>query len=67
MKRREKAKYYSLLLFLLVCGVLIFSITLQAVRDGEFGYLVDFPIIVLLIFLSTVSTLVGLVLYPILK
>lgn len=67
MKKQEKAKYYSLLLFLLVCGFLIFSIILQAVRDGKSGYLVDFPIIVLLILLITVSTLVGIVLYPILK
>lgn len=67
MRKQDKAKHYSLLFFLLVCGVLIFSLTLQAIRGGEFGYLVDFPIIVLLILLSTVCTLVGLVLYPILK
>ena len=65
--KESKRLHYFLLALLLLSAFIIFLITIQVIRASEYGKLVDFPIISLLILLSTVSTLAGLMLYPILK
>jgi hypothetical protein len=65
--KKIRPLHYLLLVLLFVSAALIFMVTLVTMRASEFGRMVDFPVISLLILLFAVSTLVGLVLYPILE